>query len=80
MSKASEELTFESAVERLEGIVEKLESGMVSLDEALELFEEGVRLSGLCHAKLEEIDKKIEILTRGENGRLEAKPFEGDPA
>lgn len=69
------ELKFEQAVQRLEEIVQKLEQGNIPIDESLNLFEEGVKLSRLCNNKLEEIERKIEILTK-ENGELTARPFE----
>lgn len=76
MSKKDDEVTFEQAVKRLEEIVEKLEEGQVPLDESLQLFEEGVKLSRFCNAKLEEIERKIEILTKTESGKLKATPFD----
>lgn len=76
MSAKEKELTFEQSIGRLEEIVEKLEAGQVPLDESLKLFEEGVRLSRFCNTKLEEIERKIEILTKGEGGELKAEQFD----
>ncbi len=76
MSAKEKELTFEQSIGRLEEIVEKLEAGQVPLDESLKLFEEGVKLSRFCNTKLEEIERKIEILTKGEGGELKAEPFD----
>ncbi len=73
-----EEFKFEKAVEKLEKIVEFLESGDVPLDEALKKYEEGVKLSRLCSQKLAQAEKKIEILTRSLNGALTAEPFDPD--
>lgn len=67
--------SFESAMERLEKIVESLEQGQVPLDESLKLFEEGVKLSRLCYSRLEEIERKIEVLTK-EGSDLKAVPFD----
>lgn len=67
---------FESALKSLEDIVSQLESGDLTLDKALELFEEGVKLSRLCNAKLEEAERKVEILTKAANGALAEVPFE----
>jgi len=78
MRESDKEMTFEKAVKRLEDIVQKLEEGKVPLDESLRLFEEGVKLSRFCNARLEEIERKIEILTKGEDGELKAEPFEED--
>jgi exodeoxyribonuclease VII small subunit len=70
-----EEFKFEKAVEKLEKIVEFLESGEASLDEALKKYEEGVKISRLCAQKLSEAEKKIEMLTRTLSGALAAEPF-----
>ena len=79
MSSKDKELTFEVAVKKLEEIVAKLEEGRVPLDDSLRLFEEGVKLSRFCNSRLEEIERKIEILTQGEGGELKPEPFdEGD--
>jgi len=60
--KVAENMTFEAALERLEGIVRKLEAGELSLDDSLSVFEEGVRLSGFCHKRLDEVEKKVQLL------------------
>jgi len=67
---------FESALRSLEDIVAQLESGDLSLDRALELFEEGVRISRFCNTKLEEAQRKVEMLTRGADGSLVTTPLE----
>jgi exodeoxyribonuclease VII small subunit len=74
----SEAPDFESALKRLEEIVKRLESGDQSLDSALELFEEGIKLSRFCHAKLEQAERRVEILIKGESGALRAVPFESE--
>ena len=51
-------------MKRLEEIVKKLEKGELSLDSALELFEEGIKLSRFCHTKLEQAERKVEILLK----------------
>jgi len=66
---------FEDALNKLEKIVSQLEESDVSLEESLKLFEEGIRLSRLCNQKLEEAEKKVEILLKGEDGTLKAQPF-----
>lgn len=68
------ELSFEMAMERLETIVGKLENGDVPLEQAIELFQQGMKLSHLCGKKLEQVERKIEILVE-ENGSLSKKPF-----
>lgn len=70
----SEEIGFEEAMEQLETIVAKLESGDVPLEQAIELFQEGMRLSRVCGQKLESVERKIEMLLE-EDGKLVKKPF-----
>lgn len=67
--------TFEAAMKRLENIVEELESGDLTLDQALKKFEEGVKLSRFCSKKLDETEKKVSILLRDEKGNVQEKPF-----
>ncbi|MVP00150.1 MULTISPECIES: exodeoxyribonuclease VII small subunit [Paenibacillus] len=67
-------LSFEEAMDKLEGIVAKLESGDVPLEKAIELYQEGMKLSHLCGQKLEIVEKKIEMLVENEAG-LSKKPF-----
>ena len=71
-------LTFEAALQRLELIVQRLEKGELTLEESLTLYEEGIQLSRLCHAKLEEAEGKIELLVKDARGDLvlgaEGKP------
>jgi exodeoxyribonuclease VII small subunit len=62
--------TFEAALLKLEQIVQRLEKGELPLEESLVLYEEGVRLSRLCHAKLEEAEGKIELLLKDSRGEL----------
>jgi len=65
--------TFEGALARLEEIAEKLERGEMPLEEALRQYEEGVKAYRYCSALLKEVEKKIEVLTKGEAGELEGK-------
>ena len=67
---------FEEALQELETIVQRLEDGNLSLDESLSLFEEGIKLSRLCSLRLDEAEKKVEILLKNENGSLSRQPFE----
>lgn len=69
---------FESAFQKLEGIVAKLENEEISLDESLKLFEEGVTLSRFCHTKLEEIEKKIETIVADSKGNPKTAPFDAE--
>jgi exodeoxyribonuclease VII small subunit len=66
---------FEECLDRLEKIVGELEKGDVSLDRALELFDEGMKLSGSCRKELEEAEGKVEILLK-RNGKLQPEAFE----
>jgi exodeoxyribonuclease VII small subunit len=68
---------FEDALQKLEDIVRKMESGDIPLDEALKSFEEGVKLIRFCSAKLEETERRVEMLLGKEN-TLEVKRFQGD--
>lgn len=74
-SKPSENLSFEAALERLEGIVRKLETGELPLDDSLQAFEEGVKLSTYCHRRLDEVEKKVQLLL-ADGSRV---PFEQSP-
>ncbi|MFC5403934.1 exodeoxyribonuclease VII small subunit [Cohnella soli] len=67
-------ISFEQAMEKLEHIVAKLESGDVPLEMAIELFQEGMSLSKLCGQKLEQVERRIEMLVEGDGG-LQRKPF-----
>ncbi len=63
---------FESAIKELESIVDSLERGDLPLDQSLQLFERGVQLSRFCHTRLEDAERRIEILT--ERGERQAAP------
>jgi exodeoxyribonuclease VII small subunit len=81
--KGPKEPAFEEALERLEKIVRSLEAGDLPLEESLRLFEEGVGLTRLCSARLEEAQRKVDLLTRTGQGDLKLTPFEApeeDPA
>jgi exodeoxyribonuclease VII small subunit len=63
---------FEAAIAELESIVKKLEEGDLALEQSLALYERGVQLSRFCHARLEEAEKRIELLN--ERGELKPAP------
>jgi exodeoxyribonuclease VII small subunit len=71
-----EPTTFESALKELEGIVKQLETGEAKLEEALILFERGVKLTRYCSQKLEEAEKKVDMLVKDSHGQYKAVPFE----
>jgi exodeoxyribonuclease VII small subunit len=64
---------FESALEELEQVVEQLESGELSLEDSLSAFEKGVGLVRFCNQKLNEVEKKIEMLVKDKEGKLQLK-------
>jgi exodeoxyribonuclease VII small subunit len=66
---------FESALKSLEDIVVQMEGGDLTLDRALELFEEGVKISRFCSSKLDEAERKVEILTKTTDEALTVEPF-----
>ncbi len=72
MSDSSSIKDFEGAIAELESVVRKLEEGDLPLEQSLALYERGVQLSRFCHARLEEAERRIEILT--ERGDLRPAP------
>ena len=70
-------ITFEEAIKRLEEIVSELESGEIEIEKALTVFEEGTRLSKICAKKLSNIERRIEILKKGEKNEDVLELFEG---
>ncbi len=71
---------FEKAFQQLESIVKRLESEELPLDDALQLFEQGIGLSRFCNQKLEEVEKKIELILADAKGQPRLEPFETDAA
>jgi exodeoxyribonuclease VII small subunit len=69
---------FEKSFQQLEKIVQRLESEELPLDESLQLFEEGIRLSRFCHQRLEEVEKKIELILADAKGQPVTEPFEDE--
>jgi exodeoxyribonuclease VII small subunit len=67
---------FEKSFQQLEKIVQRLEGEELSLDDSLKLFEEGINLSRFCHHKLEQIEKKIELILADAKGEPVTEPFE----
>jgi len=66
---------FETALKKLEDVVKKLEGGELSLDESLKAFEEGVKLAGFCSGKLNEAEKKVELLLKQKDGTFVREKF-----
>jgi exodeoxyribonuclease VII small subunit len=71
-----EKLSFESALEELEGIVRSLESGKAPLDESIAAYERGVSLKNHCEKKLTEARLKIEKITLSPDGTVKTEPFD----
>ena len=72
MSDASSIKDFEAAIAELESVVKKLEEGDLALEQSLALYERGVQLSRFCHARLEDAERRIEILS--ERGDVRPAP------
>lgn len=71
-------LSFEKAMEQLEQIVQEMESGELTLENAFKKFEEGIRLSRYCTRKLEDTEKKITLLMEQADGSISEAPFDVD--
>jgi exodeoxyribonuclease VII small subunit len=74
--KASPELNFEGAMERLETIVEQMESGKMHLEDLIVRYEEGMKLVKICQERLASAEQRIEIITRNSAGKPVVKEFE----
>jgi exodeoxyribonuclease VII small subunit len=72
--------SFESSLEELERIVRELEQGELPLERSLELFEQGVKLSRECQDRLNQAERRIEVLMRDSQGRSVTRPFEAEAA
>jgi exodeoxyribonuclease VII small subunit len=70
------EKKFEAALARLEEIVQELEKGDLPLEQSLKLFEEGIKLSRICTKRLEDAERRVEILLKDKAGNVLAQPFE----
>lgn len=76
--KTAEQEPFEKSLERLEGIVNKLESGEEGLEGSIALFEEGAALSKQLAQRLESVKQKVEVLIKEGKDRFSAKPLEDE--
>lgn len=77
---ATNPASFDDGLDRLEALVQQLESGHLSLEEALSRFEEGVTLSQGLHQQLADAQRRVEVLRQGLGGEYRAEPLEGDPS
>ena len=69
---------FEDQLENLENIVSQIDSGELSLEESIDAFERGVRLVRSLNRKLDEVERRVEVLMRGADGTLTSTPYEGE--
>jgi len=74
--KAQAELNFEAAMDRLEAIVDEMESGKMMLEELIVRYEEGMKLVKVCQERLASAEQRIEIITRNHAGKPAVKEFE----
>lgn len=72
------DIAFETALKQLEAAVERLESGELPLEEALQCFEEGVRNAQLCRRALQEVEARVELLLKEKDGSFALKPMAED--
>lgn len=72
------EKKFESALGRLEKIVQDLERGDLPLEQSMKLFEEGVKLARICTKRLDDAERKVEVLLKDRAGDLRPQPFEDE--
>lgn len=73
--KSGKPESFEKNLERLNAIVRQLEDAELPLEKALQLYEEGMKLSEVCHQQLEEAEGRVEILMKKAGGKIVAEPF-----
>jgi exodeoxyribonuclease VII small subunit len=78
MSKETS-IPLEKSLEKLEVIVEKLESGETSLEKAITLYEEGRKLGAQCLAQLEGLEKRVQLVRETADGGLVSEPFDDEP-
>src|SRR6056297_2198873 len=74
--KKQAKITFEEALAELETIASQLEEGTLGLDDSITRFEKGIELARFCQEKLEEAERKIEILQKGGSGSVRKKKWE----
>jgi exodeoxyribonuclease VII small subunit len=74
--KSAKPDSFEKNLERLDAIVQQLEDADLPLEKALQFYEEGMKLSEVCHKQLQEAEGRVEILMKKAGGKVAAEPFE----
>ena len=75
-SKPAKPESFEKNIERLDAIVRQLEDADLPLEKALQLYEEGMKLSEVCQKQLQEAEGRIQVLMKRAGGKIAAEPFE----
>jgi len=70
-------INFESSLQKLEEAVEQLESGDLTLDQALKVFSSGVKQAESCRKSLDKVELQVEQLLQQEDGTLQREPFNG---
>ena len=75
-SKPAKPESFEKNIERLDAIVRQLEDADLPLEKALQIYEEGMKLSEICQKQLQEAEGRIQILMKRAGGKIVAEPFE----
>jgi exodeoxyribonuclease VII small subunit len=76
--KSDKPPNFETNLERLDNLVRELEDADLPLEKALQLYEEGMKLSEACHKQLEEAEGRVEILRKRVGGKVVTEPFQTD--
>ncbi len=74
MAKKNEQNTFDQSLKKLEEVVKRLETGELTLEDSIELYQEGMELARQCHVKLEAAEQKVQQIVR-ENDQLRIEPF-----
>lgn len=77
-SKAAKPESFEKNIERLDAIVRQLEDADLPLEKALQIYEEGMKLSEVCQKQLQEAEGRIQILMKRAGGKIAVEPFESE--
>ena len=67
---------FETSLKKLEEIVRRLEGGSLSLEDSLKAFEEGVKYASFCSQKLDDAERRVEVLLKRKDGSFSREPFE----
>jgi exodeoxyribonuclease VII small subunit len=75
MATRKKNVKFEDAIQRLEEIVREIEDNGLSLEESIKIFQEGMELAAACNKKLDEAERKISVIMKGEEGSLVEEDF-----